>query len=82
MLAGANFANNATIYLNNGNDYWTMSPHSFYYTSAIQFIMYSYGYLNYGNMYSAYGIRPAVSLKYGTLVTTGSGTAIDPYIIE
>ncbi len=81
-LAGGSFANNETNYLNSGDDYWTMSPHSFYYSSAIQLLMYGYGYMNYGNMYSSYGIRPAISLKHGTPIVSGTGTATDPYIIK
>ncbi len=82
MLAGGGFANNETYYLNSGSDYWSLSPHSFYLSSAIGMRVYDYGYLNYSNAYSAYGLRPVVSLKQGQLIASGTGTVSDPYVIE
>lgn len=32
--------------------------------------------------YSDFGLRPAISIKPGQLITKGTGTVTDPYVIE
>ena len=41
-----------------------------------------YGHLDSSVAYSLSGLRPAISFTSGTVVTSGSGTATDPWIID
>ena len=71
------------VYLNNYEWWWTMTASAFEEYCAIVFAATDSGALDYGG-YTAYdlGIRPAVSLKAGTIVTSGNGTVDTPYIVE
>ena len=69
-------------YLNNYYPWWTMSPYSFLDGVALVFYGYEYGDLCADREDVEYGVRPAVSLKPGAIVTTGEGTSSKPYIIE
>ena len=71
-----------TGYLNNNEYWWGMSP--FYFTNdfAVIFLGGVDGMLSGGGVYVEYGVRPAISLKAGTTVTSGDGTSSKPYIIE
>ena len=69
-------------YLNNYDWWWTMSPSSFEDGLAYVFFGSTAGDLNYDLVDGGYGVRPAVSLKPGAMVTTGEGTAAKPYIIQ
>ena len=71
------WANNRSSYLTD-LWMWTLSPNSYY----------KYAYCLYGLSWglgvvsnSVY-IRPVISLKSGTSITSGSGTATDPYIVN
>ena len=80
MLAGGT-GNMGTFYLNSGsNIYWSLSPSHFGYGDAIEFSVYNDG-IYYYNVYYSNGLRPAVSLKPGTPVVNGDGTATSPYRI-
>ena len=85
VLVEDNGSYNKSYYLNTGQFYWTLSP-SFHYASAIEFIVASIGILNshdeYYNVDYSHGVRPVVSLKTSTLVTKGTGTETDPYVVE
>ena len=76
-------AYNRKSYLYSGSYFWLLSP---YYRNssglAEGFILNSIGYLIYGNVDGAYGVRPAISLKSGTTATSGSGTATDPWVVN
>ena len=90
VLAGGVASSDGTFYLNNGSAYnWSMSPSVFNNTSAGEFslnggniISYSVNGIVSTNVSSTRGIRPAISIKPGQLVTKGTGTVTDPYIIE
>ena len=71
-------------FLNTGNDWWTMSPGDRDGAPNI-----SAWYLDYrgGNAgkeptKNSKGVRPVVSMKRETIITSGSGTATDPWIVE
>ena len=70
-------------YLNNHEYWWTMTPYYLDGFDAAMFIGGEDGGLS-GMLVGSVngGIRPAVSLKPGTMVTTGEGTSSKPYIIE
>ena len=76
-----NLLNNANI-KKTGQDYWEIS---FCYFNNSE--NYGYGISSSGGSLTSYnyksnGVRPVVSLKPGTLYTSGSGSKSDPYIIE
>ena len=67
------------------NWWWLLSPYGWDGSSAVVF--YVYGSSNPGllisyGVYSARGVRPAVSLKSCIKYSTGNGSASDPYTIE
>jgi hypothetical protein len=74
-------ANNRLFYLYNGSTiYWSLSPASFITSGSREFYM-SGDIIQINATSATYGLRPAVSLKPGQLITSGTGTANDPYII-
>ena len=82
MLSGQYLSDN---YLNNNQDWWTMSPDGYECGEASVFRFYPSGSSIKGlqvNYVYANAVRPAVSLKPGTIVSSGDGTSTNPYIIE
>ena len=69
-------------YLNNYDYWWTMSPHYNAYSRTIMFFGAGHGGIDSDNANYVAGVRPAISLKAGTTVTSGDGTSSKPYIIE
>ena len=80
VLAGGSAGILSTFYLNNGNNYWSLSPYYFYNNDAYEFTVNS-GYLSSLNVNYTSGLLPAVSLKPGTPVVSGEGTTFNPYKI-
>ena len=92
-FAGGLYGTNAPTwyYYNSANKsstgetwWWLLSPYRWFISYANVFFVYgsSYpGYLNDSDVNSAYGVRPAVSLKSCTLYSTGDGSATNPYTI-
>ncbi len=80
---------NSTFYLNNGESYWTMTPHNF--------SMGTYGDQGYANAFYLWwgsqlstadgpvdnsgGVRPVINLS-ADVSLTGIGTMSDPYVVE
>ena len=65
--------------------YWTMSPSDFYAADgrALEWLQLSAGYLDHWTwVRSWYGARPVINLKSDTLITSGIGTANDPFVVE
>mgnify|MGYP004458284265 FL=1 len=63
--------------------YWTVSPFLFQGTSAGSRVVKADGSLSGGYyLYSAVGVRPAISLKPSTEYVDGDGSMANPYIIE
>jgi hypothetical protein len=82
LAGGLAGTQNTSFYLNNGNTYyWSLSPSFFDFNFARGFLVYSTGSLSDGFVYDSYGLRPSVSLKPGTPVVSGEGTASDPFVI-
>ncbi len=82
IFAGGWYSKTINYYLNDGTDYWTMSPagldinnyaHAWYISSN--------GYINNNIVFNSYGLRPVINLKADTLVI-GSGTSTNPYIVK
>ena len=85
MYAGGRNATNYGYYLYTGNYYWAMSPYYFNATSssACVFFVSSYGLLNYNSVdYSTPGVRPVINLKATTTISSGDGTAQNPFIVD
>lgn len=72
-------------YLNNGSNYWTMTPYHF---SMDHCSNYKIGqtqdkvYMYYGDILWDGGVRPVISLKNKIKYTSGTGTKENPYVIE
>ena len=65
--------------------WWLLSPYHWFLSYANVFFVYGSsrpGYLNDSDVNSAYGVRPAVSLKSCTKYSTGNGSANEPYTIK
>lgn len=76
----------ANSFLRTGSDYLTMSPSYRQSTSSYPaFIFYagSNGYLvNNGSISTAYGVRPVISLVNAVAISSGNGTATNPWTVE
>ncbi len=82
----------AWYYLNSANgsitgstDWWLLSSYNWISSGAGVFNVGSsgyYGYLGYGRVHNAFGVRPAISLKSCVKTSGGDGSANAPYTIE
>lgn len=84
-MAGGKYANmNSLYYLYTGQTYWTLSPSSFSSNNASAYVWYviSTGTLNNYWATAASGVRPVVNLASDILITGGTGTANNPYIVS
>jgi len=68
-------------YLCTGEWWWALSPNYFNGYSVGEFGVYGYGILSNSIVVNSYGVRPAVSLVPGTMVSEGDGTVSNPYQI-
>ena len=78
---GVYHTSNSSFYLYTGQDYWTLSPLAFTADTASEFRLTYAGGLMWRNVYPSVGLRPSVSLQPGIMVTSGSGTSTDPFVI-
>ena len=65
-----------------GQTYWIGSPYTFSYNYVSGHWSNSTGSLNIRNISTTGGVRPAISLKPGTVYTSGNGSKNSPYIVE
>ena len=72
--------NEVTYYLRSGISGWTLSP-SIFSMNAIDYLLGNVGNIHNTNVSSSLAIRPVISLKLGTAISSGSGTATEPYIV-
>ena len=84
MAGGKLGTANANFYLKTGANYWSLSPYSFFRVGvASGFYVKSAGSLNTNdNVNRTVGLRPVVSLKFGTSIVDGDGTGASPYIVK
>ena len=62
---------------------WTLSPHARSSAANRVFAVYSAGTLYYGdNAGAGRVVRPSIYLKSGVMITDGSGTEQEPYVLE
>ena len=83
-MAGGNLGTaNANFYLYTGSHYWSLSPYCFNGDGVARgFYVYSAGTLGGAGASNTRGLRPVVSLKLGTSIADGDGSASSPYIIK
>ena len=62
-------------YLNNGLDWWTLTPYS---SSYVRNVYYN-GNADNNNPTFAYGVRPSINLKSNVKIVDGDGTVDNPY---
>ena len=62
-------------------EYWLFSPDSFD-NYAVERLIYSSGIIILGSVNQDKGVRPAVSLKPGTVYSDGEGSMANPYVVE
>ena len=67
-------------YLTNGY-YWLSSPYGFSDGRAYVSYVVVDGHLRYDRVDGDLGVRPSVSLKFGTSISGGNGTSDNPYIV-
>ena len=83
--AGAVYSKaNSSYYLYNNGWWWSLSAYFFFGSSAHVFVVNSSGYIYSSDSIvdDTYGVRPAVSLKTGVMVTSvGDGTKENPYVV-
>ena len=91
MLSGIRYGSdyaNEEVYLYSGINYWTMSPISNLLNDSSKAIntdnwyVTSYGTIDFGAVISTFSVRPVISLKQGVKITSGDGTAENPYVIN
>ena len=83
-LAGATSSESKNYYLYIGETFWTMTPKNMTSTPSVYMVM-SNGGLNVNVSYGGVPrsrIRPVISLKNGTMVNDGNGSADNPYIVK
>lgn len=69
-------------YLRSGSGFWLLSPdYRTSYGGAYGFYLHSDGDLYNSYVFNAIGVRPTISLASGTTPASGSGTAIDPWVV-
>ena len=78
---GVNGSKNTSFYLYTGEHIWSVSPCYFNNGVAHEFDLFSIGYFSIHSVHGANGLRPAVSLKPGTVVSSGDGSSDSPYVI-
>ena len=57
--------------------YWTLTPYITFYVRIVT----NHGNENFYNLTNASGVRPSINLKSNILITEGSGTKEDPFIL-
>lgn len=83
LAGGRNGSMNSLYYLYTGQTYWTMSPYYFNsnYASARVWFVRSTGDLGSNWSTLGYGVRPVINLSSDILISGGTGTANNPYVV-
>ena len=79
LAGGSSLLGNNGYYLYNGDNYWSLSPYNFNGSNA--YVRRVYGYsASADSVFANGGVRPVINLKANSL-KSGSGTALDPYLV-
>ena len=73
---------NTSYYLYNGVHNWSFSPSCFDSWKARELTLSSSGNFGYVGVSSFSGARPSISLKQGTVLSSGNGTSTNPFIVN
>ena len=76
--SGINASSYTNSYLNNGLQWWTLTPSSSSYVLSVNI----YGSYNEVHTANAYGVRPSINLKSSVKIVDGDGTIDNPYRLE
>ena len=79
---GVIWQTNTSYYLYNGVNNWSLSPSYFHTWVAYEFTLRSSGDFNNYYVTGSLGARPSISLKQGTVLSSGNGTSASPYIVN
>ena len=71
-----------SAYLHTGQYWRTMTPFLYQNANPSMFVKHEESRLTYYPGSNVYGVRPAISLKVGTIFTSGNGTVSNPFIID
>ena len=82
LAGGVVGSDKSSYYLYTGQWYWVLSAGNWNFGNAYGFAVGSDGFLSRNGVFGPDGARPVVSLRTSTLVTSGTGTETDPYVIE
>ncbi|MGN1323457.1 MAG: hypothetical protein ACI4VT_05630 [Bacilli bacterium] len=76
--------NIVTSYLksNTKDWYWTLSPIAFSDGDALVWGAAGVGVLDFDSVVTSYALRPVVSLKSATTISSGNGTASSPFVVN
>ena len=84
MYAGGKNVDNDSYYLYNGQNYWTMTPHSWLVGTVASwvwaFYVHSTGYFNAYGVDNKFGVRPVINLR-SDIKISGNGTKDNPYVV-
>ena len=81
LFAGVNYESNYYNYLATSYDYWTITPAYFNGSSAYNYAVVD-GKIKEVDVSYLLGLRPVISLKKDTLLISGDGSLLDPYIVK
>ena len=81
LAGGVLLTSNSSYYLYTGQGYWALSPDLWNHPYAYVVDVGSSGGMDVNYVFRSAGVRPVVSLKTSTLVTKGTGTETDPYVV-
>ena len=83
MAGGGYYIANTSYYLYTGQTYWTLSPFRMS-AAALQDITFGINYRGHfspGYTSSNFGIRPVINLSPNIQITSGDGSAVNPFIV-
>ena len=83
MLAGGkDYISNTSYYLYTGTEYWTLTSRAFISDGSREYLVTVDGSITHGYVKNALGVRPTISLKSENIISSGNGTAENPYVIS
>ena len=72
---------NTNSLMSTGANWWELSPYDFAQGGANVFNVFVGG-VGYYHVYYAYGARPVVSLASDSIISSGTGSETDPWVVE
>ena len=85
MYAGALYHSvNENVWLDTGYSFWTMTPAVYFQdsTQSRNWILYAKKYIEGPTVTDLYGVRPVINLRSDIKITSGDGSANNPYEVS